>query len=233
MAGPWWSLRPDSPAHREARHAAIADALRRAREYAEALGARVTALLELADTGRGGPADDGPGGVRRAGGAEGAPPELELDPQPQTVQAAVRGAVHHQRAGPGLMPPAPGRSRLDELVARARALAEAGPRQLLGIAGAPGRGQVHPGRADRRRGRPDRPAGADGRLPPGPGRAGPAGPGRPQGRAGHLRRQRLRVAAAPAAPAGADVGLRAGVPPGPGGAGGRGDRGAARRSGWW
>ena len=53
VAGPWWSLRPDSPAHREARHAAIADALLRAREYAEALGARVTALLELADAGAG------------------------------------------------------------------------------------------------------------------------------------------------------------------------------------
>ena len=51
VAGPARSLRPDSPAYREARHAAIADALARAREYAEALGARVTALRELADTG--------------------------------------------------------------------------------------------------------------------------------------------------------------------------------------
>ncbi|MGB2571606.1 SIMPL domain-containing protein [Micromonospora citrea] len=87
VAGPWWTLRPDSPVHREARQAAIADALRRAREYAEALGARVTALLELADT------DEGFGG---AGGAvayramAGGPPELELDPQPQTVHAVVR-----------------------------------------------------------------------------------------------------------------------------------------------
>ncbi|WP_229400712.1 SIMPL domain-containing protein [Micromonospora okii] len=91
VAGPWWSLRPDSPAYRQARHAAIGDALARAREYAEALGARVTALLELADTGmtpqpmmaqamfKGG------GG----GGPEGAPPELDLDPQPQSVHAAV------------------------------------------------------------------------------------------------------------------------------------------------
>ncbi|MFD0823941.1 SIMPL domain-containing protein, partial [Micromonospora zhanjiangensis] len=37
VAGPWWSLRPDSPAHREARRAAIADAIDRAREYADAL----------------------------------------------------------------------------------------------------------------------------------------------------------------------------------------------------
>jgi uncharacterized protein YggE len=87
--GPWWELRPDSPAHREARHAAIDDALLRAREYAEALGARVTALLELADAG---PADRpmfARAGSAR-GGAGGGIPELELDPQPQTVQAAVQ-----------------------------------------------------------------------------------------------------------------------------------------------
>ncbi|TQJ24972.1 hypothetical protein FBZ33_5317 [Micromonospora sp. A202] len=90
VSGPWWELRPDSLVHREARHAAIRDALLRAREYAEALGARVTALIELSDTG---PADR-PMFARAAfaggGGAGGGPPELELDPQPQTVQAAVQ-----------------------------------------------------------------------------------------------------------------------------------------------
>ncbi|SBT47240.1 SIMPL domain-containing protein [Micromonospora auratinigra] len=89
VAGPWWSLRPDSPAYREARHAAIADALARAREYAEALGARVTALLELADSGL----TAAPPMMARAafakGGGGGAAPEMELDPQPQPVQAAV------------------------------------------------------------------------------------------------------------------------------------------------
>lgn len=87
LAGPWWSLRPDSPAYREARHAAIADALARAREYAEALGARVTALVELADTGL----TTAPPMLAKAGFARGAEaaPELELDPQPQPVQAAV------------------------------------------------------------------------------------------------------------------------------------------------
>ncbi|MBQ1071900.1 SIMPL domain-containing protein [Micromonospora sp. C31] len=88
VAGPWWSLRPGSPAHREARHAALADALLRAREYAEALGARVTALIELADAG----ATEQPMMSRMAyaaGGVESGPPELELDPQPQTVHAAV------------------------------------------------------------------------------------------------------------------------------------------------
>lgn len=90
VAGPWWSLRPDSPVHREVRHAAIADVLQRAREYAEALGARVTALLQLADTGT----TNQPMMARAAYGfstsAEGGgPPELDLDPQQQTVQASV------------------------------------------------------------------------------------------------------------------------------------------------
>ncbi|MEU6667363.1 SIMPL domain-containing protein [Streptomyces sp. NPDC046727] len=49
--GPWWSLRPDSPVHAEARRRAVGDALQRAREYAEALGTSIAALLELADTG--------------------------------------------------------------------------------------------------------------------------------------------------------------------------------------
>ncbi|RGC70416.1 hypothetical protein C5N14_02945 [Micromonospora sp. MW-13] len=88
VAGPAWSLRPDSPAYREARHAAIADALARAREYAEALGARVTALLELADTGLA-PQPMMARAAFKSGGPSAAPPELELDPQPQTVHAAV------------------------------------------------------------------------------------------------------------------------------------------------
>lgn len=90
VAGPWWALRPDSPAYREARHAAIAEALTRAREYAEALGARVTALLELADIGPGGGAQPGLAPVAYRAGAEPAStPELELDPRPQMVGAAV------------------------------------------------------------------------------------------------------------------------------------------------
>ncbi|MFJ2023138.1 SIMPL domain-containing protein [Streptomyces sp. NPDC087897] len=49
--GPWWALRPTSPAHAAARRQAVQDALRRAREYADALDTRVDALLELRDTG--------------------------------------------------------------------------------------------------------------------------------------------------------------------------------------
>ncbi|MEV4199074.1 SIMPL domain-containing protein [Micromonospora globbae] len=89
VAGPWWSLRPDSPVHREVRHAAIADALARAREYAEALGARVTALVELADAGVERPMMARMAYAAGPGAGDG-PPELDLDPQQQTVQAAVQ-----------------------------------------------------------------------------------------------------------------------------------------------
>jgi uncharacterized protein YggE len=85
--GPWWSLRRDSPLHREARVDAVRAAVARARDYATALGANLGDLLELSDT------DGGfGGGMPRAfamakGG--GPPPELDLEPQPQTVTANV------------------------------------------------------------------------------------------------------------------------------------------------
>ncbi|MFX0591737.1 SIMPL domain-containing protein [Melissospora conviva] len=86
ISGPWWSLRPESRAAVEVRQAAVRDAIERGREYAGALGARVTALLELADEG----GADQPLMMARAGFSMGEAPELELDPQPQTVRAAVR-----------------------------------------------------------------------------------------------------------------------------------------------
>ncbi|NGO12502.1 SIMPL domain-containing protein [Streptomyces sp. HC44] len=49
--GPFWALRPDSPAHRQARQQAVHEAVQRAREYAEALGTTLAALVELADIG--------------------------------------------------------------------------------------------------------------------------------------------------------------------------------------
>ncbi|EGX57189.1 hypothetical protein SZN_24031 [Streptomyces zinciresistens K42] len=49
--GPWWALRPDSPAHRQARQQAVREAVQRAREYAQALGADLADLLEIADLG--------------------------------------------------------------------------------------------------------------------------------------------------------------------------------------
>lgn len=89
VTGPWWSLRPGSDAYRKARRDSIDEAVRRAREYADAVGARLTRLIEIADAGlaaqpvarmmtfaAGGP----PGGER---------PPLVLDPQLQTVHVQV------------------------------------------------------------------------------------------------------------------------------------------------
>ncbi|MFG2191074.1 SIMPL domain-containing protein [Streptomyces sp. NPDC048639] len=95
--GPWWALRPDSPAHRDARQQAVREAVQRAREYAGALGAELTALVELADEGAEGaapPMPAAPGGARMrgyaGGGADSAEPQaLDLEPQRQTVYARV------------------------------------------------------------------------------------------------------------------------------------------------
>jgi uncharacterized protein YggE len=93
--GPSWSLRPDSPVFREARQAAIAEAIGRAREYAEALGAQVAELVELADPGLGSGAENpamfqaygAPQAMR--GAADAGAPDLQLDPPRQRVSAAV------------------------------------------------------------------------------------------------------------------------------------------------
>ncbi|MEH0469552.1 SIMPL domain-containing protein [Streptomyces sp. B21-097] len=94
--GPWWTLHPHSPAHRRARQQAVHDALRRAREYAEALNTTLAALIELADTGS---AVTGlhprthrtPRMTRSAATAkdEPAPEPLDLEPQRQQVVAEV------------------------------------------------------------------------------------------------------------------------------------------------
>jgi uncharacterized protein len=90
VTGPWWRLRPDSPAVEQARLAAIEDAVRRARQYAAAFGAHLTALLEVSDSGL------SDGGVFRVANAtaEMAPfgdGELRLDLAP--ARQEVHGAV--------------------------------------------------------------------------------------------------------------------------------------------
>lgn len=94
--GPWWDLRPDSPAHATARRQAVHEAVQRAREYADALGAQLTALVELADLGAENtapPALPAPGTMRGRAAFGGAAPEpaptLDLEPQRQTVYAQV------------------------------------------------------------------------------------------------------------------------------------------------
>lgn len=88
VSGPWWSLRPGSQAYRDARRDAIEDAVRRAREYAGAVGARLTRLIEITDVGMG--AQPVPRMMTLAAGApQGGPPQLILDPQLQTVHVQV------------------------------------------------------------------------------------------------------------------------------------------------
>ncbi|MHB9862561.1 SIMPL domain-containing protein [Streptomyces sp. YIM S03343] len=92
--GPWWALRPDSPVHRQARQQAVREAVQRAREYAEALGTSLAALVELADTGAESPEIYGRAtGRMRAmaapGGASEVATPLDLEPERQHVHAQV------------------------------------------------------------------------------------------------------------------------------------------------
>ncbi|USA03640.1 SIMPL domain-containing protein [Streptomyces lydicamycinicus] len=91
--GPWWALRPDSPAHRAARTQAVREAVQRAREYAEAVGARLDALLEIADLGAENTAPTAAPAMRSLAGYGGATqeaaPALDLEPQRQAVYAHV------------------------------------------------------------------------------------------------------------------------------------------------
>ncbi|WP_405446854.1 SIMPL domain-containing protein [Streptomyces erythrochromogenes] len=96
VEGPWWALRPTSPAHGEARRQAVLEAVQRAREYADALGARLAALVELADLGteNATPLAQAPGGsgmrtMAFSADVKGGPPPLDLEPQRQTVHAQV------------------------------------------------------------------------------------------------------------------------------------------------
>jgi uncharacterized protein YggE len=97
VQGPHWRLRRSSPIYREARNRAVAEAVARARDYAEAVGSRVTGLLELADTGLSTssnpphPAAAGAVsfGARAMSSAAYEPPTLDLEPQQQTVYASV------------------------------------------------------------------------------------------------------------------------------------------------
>ncbi|MCX4802251.1 SIMPL domain-containing protein [Streptomyces sp. NPDC058682] len=93
--GPWWALRPTSPAHGQARRQAVLEAVQRAREYAEALGANLAALVELADLGaeNAAPFAAAPGAGMRtmafSATEDAGPPPLDLEPQRQTVYAQV------------------------------------------------------------------------------------------------------------------------------------------------
>ena len=85
VSGPFWRLRPDSGAAEEARLAAVRDAVTRARQYAAAFGAGLTALVEVRDTGTGG------GGFRVAGAMA---PMARFEGEPQLDLVPARQEVH-------------------------------------------------------------------------------------------------------------------------------------------
>ncbi|MEU6846282.1 SIMPL domain-containing protein [Streptomyces sp. NPDC046716] len=91
--GPWWSLRPTSPVHAAARRQAVHEAVQRAREYAEALGTTLAALVELADTGAEDTHRPMSYGMSRAamvrGPVDDTPAALDLEPERQHIHAAV------------------------------------------------------------------------------------------------------------------------------------------------
>lgn len=88
LDGPWWSLRSQSPLHREARLAAVADARRRAEDYAAAFGARVVELLEVSDL-EGGGTGSMPRRYAMAKAMAAEEPELDLEPAVQSVHGEV------------------------------------------------------------------------------------------------------------------------------------------------
>lgn len=111
VAGPWWSLRPDSPVYREARVAAATDATRRAGEYAAAFGGRLGELIEAADTGllasQWSPQASAPApgammaAARMGGGYVDEAPSLDLEPARQSVTAQVEARFAMVPPGPG------------------------------------------------------------------------------------------------------------------------------------
>ncbi|NKZ06649.1 SIMPL domain-containing protein [Actinomadura latina] len=93
VSGPEWELRRDSEVYGRAARQAAHEAVVRARSYAEALGARLTGLVELSDEGVGRMAD-APVALaaaygRAPGGAADEPEPIDLEPETQIVRAAV------------------------------------------------------------------------------------------------------------------------------------------------
>ena len=96
VAGPSWALRPDSTVYRQARAAAVGDAVQRARDYAQALGTELTSVVELADAellsramGYEPTASAGAATPLRLRSAEPEEVTIDLEPAKQVVRATV------------------------------------------------------------------------------------------------------------------------------------------------
>lgn len=112
LEGPSWRLRRTSPVYRKARTRAVREAVTRARDYAEALGSRITGLIEVADTGlmqsqvvrpqrapfatagRTLAAPAPPGAAYSAAYSAAEPPALDLEPVGQEVRASVEARFY-------------------------------------------------------------------------------------------------------------------------------------------
>src|SRR5258708_10242610 len=99
VAGAGGRVRTGSQVYRQVRLAAARDATQRAREYAEAFGGRVTALVEAADT-----------GLLGAGGEGG----------PASFRAMTPAGGMEDSELPGLTSSRPGRRRTPTATPRAR-----------------------------------------------------------------------------------------------------------------
>lgn len=94
VSGPEWELRRDSEVYGRAAREAAHEAVARARSYAEALGARLTGLVELSDEGLGRTIHEPPVALAAAygggiGDAAAEPEPIDLEPETQVVRAAV------------------------------------------------------------------------------------------------------------------------------------------------
>ena len=89
VEGPWWSLRRDNPMYRDVRLAAIADARRRATDYAAAFDAQIAELVEISDLESG--FSGGAREMRSFAMAKGAGDEsaFQLEPATQIVSGQV------------------------------------------------------------------------------------------------------------------------------------------------
>ncbi|POM25135.1 oxidative stress defense protein [Actinomadura rubteroloni] len=88
--GPDWALREDSEVHARAAREAALRAVERARGYADALGTRLTGLVSLSDESTQDPGYGfAPMAAAARGGADGEPEPIVVEPQVQTVRAAV------------------------------------------------------------------------------------------------------------------------------------------------
>lgn len=95
--GPWWSLRPENPVHREVRLAAITDARRRAEDYAAAVEMSVADLLEISDLETGGWGSQARTRAFAMDAAE-SQPAFDFEPAVQSVSGQV--TVRYTISGP-------------------------------------------------------------------------------------------------------------------------------------